>query len=164
MTSSNGNFSALLAICAENSPVPGEFPTQRPVTRSFDVFFGLHPNKRLSKQWWGWWFETLSRQLWRHCIVSPCYISTLRTVFFHDIIYHSLHKHNYLGGYNILWNIHCTRCPYKVGLRHKKVDNRLTLWMQYDSRIIQNLLNFYWSAWSYVFVQKNKFQCQKSRI
>ena len=31
-------FSALLAISAENSPVPGEFPTQRPVTRSFDVF------------------------------------------------------------------------------------------------------------------------------
>ena len=45
-------FSALLAICAGNSPVPGEFPTQRPVTRSFDVFFDLHPNKRLSKQWW----------------------------------------------------------------------------------------------------------------
>ena len=32
-------FSALLAICAGNSPVPGEFPTQRPVTRSFDVVF-----------------------------------------------------------------------------------------------------------------------------
>ena len=31
-------FSALLAICAGNSPVPGEFPTQRPVTRSFDIF------------------------------------------------------------------------------------------------------------------------------
>ena len=30
-------FSVLLAICAGNSPVPGEFPTQRPVTRSFDV-------------------------------------------------------------------------------------------------------------------------------
>ena len=30
-------FSALLAICAGNSPVPGEFPSQRPVTRSFDV-------------------------------------------------------------------------------------------------------------------------------
>ena len=43
-------FSALLAICAGNSPVPGEFPTQRPVTRSFDVFFDLRPNKRLSKQ------------------------------------------------------------------------------------------------------------------
>ena len=58
-------FSALLAICAGNSPVPGEFPTQRPVTRSFDVFFDLRLNKRLSKQWWGWWFETLSRPLWR---------------------------------------------------------------------------------------------------
>ena len=59
-------FSALLAICAGNSPVPGEFPSQRPVTRSFDVFFDLRPNKRLSKQSWGWWFETLSRPLWRH--------------------------------------------------------------------------------------------------
>ena len=45
---------------------PGEFPTQRPVTRSFDVFFDLCLNKRLSKQPWGWWFETLSWSLWRH--------------------------------------------------------------------------------------------------
>ena len=42
-------FSALLAICAGNSPVPGEFPTQRPATRSFDVFFDRRLNKRLSK-------------------------------------------------------------------------------------------------------------------
>ena len=59
-------FSALLPISSGNSPVPGEFPAQRPVTRSFDVFFDLHPNKRLSKQLWGW-FETSSRLLWRHC-------------------------------------------------------------------------------------------------
>ena len=64
MTSSNGNFSALLAICDGNSPVPG---TQRPVTRSFDIFFDLRLNKRLSKQSWGWWFETPSRPLWRQC-------------------------------------------------------------------------------------------------
>ena len=32
-------FSALLAICAGNSPVPGEIPTQRPVTRSFFIFY-----------------------------------------------------------------------------------------------------------------------------
>ena len=57
-------FSALLAICAGNSPVPGAFPPQRPVTRSFDVSFDLHPHKRLSKQWWGWWYETLSCPLW----------------------------------------------------------------------------------------------------
>ena len=46
-------FSASLALC-----VTGEFPSQRPVTRSFDVFFDLCLNKRLSKQPWGWWFET----------------------------------------------------------------------------------------------------------
>ena len=60
-------FFASLAICAGNSPVTGEFPSQRPVTRSFDVFFDLRLNKRLNKQWWGWWFETPTRSLWRHC-------------------------------------------------------------------------------------------------
>ena len=59
-------FSALLAICAGNSPVPGEFPAQRPVTQIFDVFFDLRLNKRVSKQSRVWWFETLSRPLWRH--------------------------------------------------------------------------------------------------
>ena len=59
-------FSALLAICAGNSPVTAEFPTQMPVTRSFDVFFDLRLNKRLSKQSWGWWLETPTRPLWRH--------------------------------------------------------------------------------------------------
>ena len=43
-------FSALLAFCAGNSPVTGEFPTQRPVTRSFDVYFDMRPKERLSKQ------------------------------------------------------------------------------------------------------------------
>ena len=62
-------FSALLALCAGNSPVTGEFPTQRPVPRSFDVSFDLLPNIniRLSKKSWGWWFATPSRPLWRHC-------------------------------------------------------------------------------------------------
>ena len=61
------SFSALLAICAGNSPVTGEFVAEKPVTRSFDVLFDLRLNKRLSKQSLGWWFETLSRLLWRHC-------------------------------------------------------------------------------------------------
>ena len=59
--------SALQAICEGNSPVTGEFPLERPAARSFDVFFDLRLNKRLSKQSWGWWFETPSRSLWRHC-------------------------------------------------------------------------------------------------
>ena len=63
-------FSALLAICAGNSRVPGDFPAQRPVTRSFDVFFDLRLNKRLCKHLWSWWFETPSHPLWRHCNAS----------------------------------------------------------------------------------------------
>ena len=53
-------FSALLDICAGNWLVTGEFLAQRPVTRSFVVFFDLRLNKRLSKQSRGWWFETPS--------------------------------------------------------------------------------------------------------
>ena len=41
-------------------------PSQRPVTRSFDVFFDLRLNKRFSRQSWGWWFETPLCPLWRH--------------------------------------------------------------------------------------------------
>ena len=59
-------FTTLLAICAENSPVTSEFPTQRPVTQSFDVFFDLSLNERLSKQSWGWWFQMPSCPLWHH--------------------------------------------------------------------------------------------------
>ena len=49
---------ALLALCAGNSPVTSEFPSQRSVMQSFDVFFDLRLNKRFDKQSWGWWFET----------------------------------------------------------------------------------------------------------
>ena len=65
MTSSNGNiFRVSDPLCGEFT---GEFPTQRPVTRSFDVFLDLRLVKWLSKQSWGWWFETPSLSLWRHC-------------------------------------------------------------------------------------------------
>ena len=68
-------FSALLALCAGNSPVHGEFPSQRPVTRSFDVFFDLRRNIRLSKKPWGWWCETPSRSLWRHCNAKATFVN-----------------------------------------------------------------------------------------
>ena len=74
-------FSALLVICAGNSPVTVEFPTQRPVARSFDVFFDLRLNKRLSKQSWGCWFETLLRPLWRHCNVLDAWV--VNDIFFY---------------------------------------------------------------------------------
>ena len=73
-------FSALLAFCAGNSPVPGEFPSQRPVTRSVDVSSDLRLNTQLYKQLWGWWFETPSCPLWCHHNVAglsnalPCWV------------------------------------------------------------------------------------------
>ena len=39
-------FSALLALCVGNSPGTGEFPSQRPVTRIFDILFDLRLNNR----------------------------------------------------------------------------------------------------------------------
>ena len=58
-------FSAILAICAGNSPVTGEFHAQRPVMQSFDVFFVLCLNKRLSKQSWGRYGYLQERDAWR---------------------------------------------------------------------------------------------------
>ena len=90
MTLSNGNVSALLALCEGNSPVTEEFPSHRPVARNFDVLFDLRLNKRLSKQWWGWWFETPLRPLGRHCnlctrvcfvffCINMCWLATTTT-------------------------------------------------------------------------------------
>ena len=67
MTSSNGNIFRVTGPLRGEFTGPGEFPAQRPVTRSFDVFFDLRLNKRLSKQPPGWWFETPLWPLWRQC-------------------------------------------------------------------------------------------------
>ena len=77
-------FSALLTICAGNSPVSGEFPAQRPVTRTFDVFFGLRLDERLSKHSWGWWLEMPSRPLWRQNNVKT---KEIQTYWFSNIEY-----------------------------------------------------------------------------
>ena len=86
MTSSNGNiFRVTGHLCGEFTG-PGEFPAQRPVTRSLDVLFDLRLNKQLSNQSWGWWFEMLSRPLWRQCNVANLtryhpYYTTIKCLF-----------------------------------------------------------------------------------
>ena len=62
-------FSAALAIYEGNPPVTGGFPSQRPMTGNFDVFFDLYLNKRLNEQSILRWFEMPSRSLWRHCYI-----------------------------------------------------------------------------------------------
>ena len=81
-------LSALLVICAGNSQVTGEFPAQRPVTWSFDVFFDLRLNKQLIKQWRWWWFETPSRSLWRHCIDHASNCLSCRKISIYVQYYH----------------------------------------------------------------------------
>ena len=67
MTPSNGNISPLLGLRAGNSWATAEFPSQKPVMRSFGVFFDRHLDKPRSKQSWRRWFETPWHSLWRHC-------------------------------------------------------------------------------------------------
>ena len=67
MTSSNGYIFRVTGHLCREFTGPGEFPPQRPVTRSFDVFFDLRMNKRLSKQSRRRWFETPPLPIWRHC-------------------------------------------------------------------------------------------------
>ena len=62
------HFRIIGHLCGEFT-CPGEFPAQRHVTRSFDVFFDLRLNEQSSKQSWSWWFETRWRPLLRHCNV-----------------------------------------------------------------------------------------------
>ena len=81
------HLTAWLTLHAGNATVTGEFPAQRPVTRSFGVFFDLRPNKRLGKQSWGWWSETPSCSLWRHCNdLEYSHTMTMKRLRFHFVI------------------------------------------------------------------------------
>ena len=90
-------FSALLALREGNPPVIGRFLSQRPVTRSFDIFFDLQLDKRLSKQRRHRWFETPSRWLWRHCNESIPWVHDLvtwDTIAFPDVVLTKLIPNN----------------------------------------------------------------------
>ena len=97
-------FSALLALCVGNSLATGEFPAQRPVTRSFDVFFDLRLNKLLSKQLWGWWFEMPSRS-WFHCNDRTIiwWASRLQCTMWSNIIYYICYRTKLMFDMGELW-------------------------------------------------------------
>ena len=95
MTSWNGNFYRVTGnLC-------GEFTGGRwiPITKTSDagLWCFLCLNKGPSKQSWGWWFETPSRSLWRHCNVlfiqreiswgAPCVVVKIGLVFIGAIIF-----------------------------------------------------------------------------
>ena len=69
--------------------------------RSFDVFLDLHPNERLSNQWWGWWFETPSWPLWRH--VNVCRSAELLGCSCHSGISTQMLARRWAGRYVPEW-------------------------------------------------------------
>ena len=95
-------FFALLALCEGNPPVTGGFPSQRPVTRSFDVVFDVRLDKRLNKQWKCWWFETP----WCSCDVTVMETTTI------TIWWQQQNKvHSYLSTLEILRDTFHTQRP-----------------------------------------------------
>ena len=95
MTSSNGNIFRVIG------PLCGEFTGHRSVTRSFDVFFDLRPNKWLRKQSCGWWFETPSRPLWHHC--NDWQVRFLKSSWF------------YVHFTRFIWALVCMMYTLKIG-------------------------------------------------
>ena len=90
MSPSNGNIFRVTDLLYGESIGQRWIPLKRPVTWSFDVFFDLRLNKRLSKQSWSWWFETPSCSLWRHLMqFLLCVTYSLPCLF---MIFHSFVK------------------------------------------------------------------------
>ena len=102
MTSSNGNIFRVTGPLCREFALTGEFPSQRPVDRSFDVFFDLRLNKHLCKQPRRRQFQTPSRSLWRQCndLLKGCSMKGLRhwSNFTANSQATILHKENYLQG------------------------------------------------------------------
>ena len=111
-------ISALPAFCAENSLVTGEFPTQRPVKRSFDVFFDLRQRQQLNKQRRRRWFEkhrfhknvivlSQNRRMWLNILIY------LLITFSHHFDWDKDHTHSQYGAFYpkvipmAKWNMIC---------------------------------------------------------
>ena len=169
MTSSNGSiFRVTGPFCGEFTG-PGEFPAQRPVTRSFDVFFDLRPNKRLSKQPWGWWFETPSWSLWRQCNVrgSPCAMKHYHAVVYTALVsYHFVSLH-YGSHFNSLGSDRCgntfkgmifkhiihncslgTRCDFALRWMSQNATDDMSTLVWIMARCRQTTNNYLSQCWS----------------
>ena len=156
-------FPALLVLCAANSPVTGEFSSQRPVTQSFDVFFDLRLNRWLNEQSSRRWFETPSRSLLRHCtdaiIMWLCPLEIRNGVSVSDVIVIEKKK--------VLCNTAFNRKPLRYSLTpplhgELAVFHLIMHWSPYQIRLlklnstilassIQGLLR--WLGWQIVLNQ-----------
>ena len=103
---------------------PVNSPHKGPVTWNLDVFFDLHLNKRFSKQSWGWWFETSSCSLWRHCNASQG-VSVVS--FLENMIVDALAKPRdieNLGGFSPLNSIYWG----SVTVAFQMISDKISVW------------------------------------
>ena len=135
-------------LCGEFT---GEFPNQTPLTRSYNVFFDLRVKERLSKQSWGWWLETPSCPLWRHCNVyglcvdSKFYTSKLQKSMIELIVINCQTKR---GKYLRPFSFNCTvsESSYmSTGMYYRLSIYRSYIW--YD-RKCQDYVYIKWEHWS----------------
>ena len=114
----------------------GRFPSQRPVTQSFGVFFNLCLNKRLSKQSWGLWYETPSHSLWRHYNVGGV---------FRDVIFwprfHTLSSQWYMQDRVVLHHVLTNPCCIRYGINSIPSEE--------DKTIIHSVFSYMQFLWSY---------------
>ena len=149
MTSSNGNtFRVTGHLCGEFTGP--RFPAPRPVTQSFDVFFDLCLNKRLSKQSWGWWFETLSHPLWRHCNKCGQLHSDMSwCVLFCPWLSHSIALIDQLVFYVLNAYLLVCGCGWRCGSMWQYYVFGFVLFTSYNtSKLLQrnSVFKSYWSA------------------
>ena len=158
-------FYALLALCAGNSQVTGEFLSQRPVTHSFDIFFDLRLNKRLRKQSRGWWFETPSRSLWRNCNERKSFAHFLGPLSMQHQWYLSvssrIHNSTILG-----WWLPAGLASSFSGEHHKNLCITLRISVSNAGRLIQVVCLCFIDLFLFVFVRfgGNKIYCSYYKI
>ena len=142
LPSKPGNFNCSVDYIASMFPLfhddvikwkyfPRYWPFVRGIHRSFDVFFDIRPNKRLSEHWWCWWFETPSRPLWRHCNVLGYLLHISGTSYAH-IVYRILWCGSIIISIELQLLIHSLyqRRKLPVKLRHWYViDSCSFIWM-----------------------------------
>ena len=141
MTTSNGNIFRITGhLC-------GEFtgrrwiPHTKPVARS-SVFFDLRLNKRLSKQSWGWWFETLSRPLWRHrnvvrnTVPVELDMSVIPQVLDCEVLLAMCHVLSFQNHYRRKWRPTKRHCAARVG-KIQFTRYRLIVFVEITEDLIQ---------------------------
>ena len=134
-------------------------PTQRPVTRSFDVFFDLRLNKRLSKQSWGWWFETLLRSSWCHRnVLTVCSVQCLHIYRDSGAILTIL---------NVMFRLRTKRTPFLRETHQLPMDSPTKdqhcgkcFYVMTPLWITESIWNQVWGALHHVNVINQYVQCQ----